>query len=1171
MKSKIMIFLLLISVAGFSQIRHDQLRKPVIESTDTVLMFKNTSMGFEYTRTVLDTTIIKGLDLFVKERVSDSTSYLLGRLNDTVTYILGQIPTTLVELDSSGFRITESQISDLKDYLTVEVDPVYSSWDKSSGISITESQISDLKAYLLSEVDPVYSLDSAKIVWFKDLVGIRDTLAFHSDSLSVIYNSVDTLTTSVYDSISSHLSRIEDLEIKPETDPIFTASQAANITAQDITNLGSLSGVNTGDQDLSGLATKVALGDSTALLRSEIPDVSGFLITETDPIYANDSIKIVWFKDLKFTQDSLKTAVDSIQAHNTRLLAKQNLSDTLTYDATKHDLEQLKLTDLDSTGFSVDTTQVRSLLEFVQNNGGTTEGGYWEETIGGDTIQNNNLAPVKIQTSLLFGDEEVVTGSTGLFVYGGSYNTATATTYPIMKSVDYGATYNGLTQSERYFSNISVNSTGQYISYYNNSNVFLSNDFGATWSVKPVSAGTPISMSDTGEKMVATYFVTNTYYISTNYGSTFSNVTANGVTGNLSSAHITGDGSGIYLNGSEISKKVYYSTDGVNFTSFGGDLTTGSAVAALASGGSVFILLDGTLVKKSTNRGSWIDITPSGLLNATGELDITPDGTIIGLSNFNNTSALVTRDGGTNWYSLPSGSAVKFRTISLSSDGSDVYLGGNDGRIYKFEWIGSGYSLSTSILIGNGQVHVETNKGTSSISVYPFKVQESSNYLEASVNNQTAFKINQDGQFGLRTGGFASKINTTVTGDFSALITDKAVKDYIDGSGATMVYPSAGIARSTGTSWATSISPAVGYLYYNGANYTWNSGSSDGNNYPTTLVYTTVDRQLTLGRNGLSSISTFFPLASATDAGMIKVGSGLSIDGNGVLSSSGGVGDNIMLEKTTYSNLKGVIYKGGNSFIHDFSYGLNSNNITPDGRNIFIGELSGNFSLGATATLAGEASENIGIGYYSLSNLNTGSRNTAIGVSSLVSTTSGVGNSAIGWGSLTRNTTGSLNTAIGFISMLYNTTGNTNTAVGYASLESITGASDNNTALGSFALQKLLIGSRNIGIGVNSGSATALGGDNTSATNSIYIGYDTRPPTSGGTNQIIIGDQAVGKGSNTAVIGNASLNALYSSGQIVPVTKSTAPSSPVEGGIYYNTTDKHFYGYNGTTWVRLDN
>ena len=71
-----------------------------------------------------------------------------------------------------------------------------------------------------------------------------------------------------------------------ETDPTFTSSQAANITATDITNLSNLSGVNTGDQDLSNLATKTALGDSTAIVRSEIPDVSGFLTSETDPLWS---------------------------------------------------------------------------------------------------------------------------------------------------------------------------------------------------------------------------------------------------------------------------------------------------------------------------------------------------------------------------------------------------------------------------------------------------------------------------------------------------------------------------------------------------------------------------------------------------------------------------------------------------------------------------------------------------------------------------------------------------------------------------------------------------------------------------------------------------------------------------------------------------------------------
>lgn len=47
-----------------------------------------------------------------------------------------------------------------------------------------------------------------------------------------------------------------------ETDPVFSLSQAANITNADITNLGNLSGINTGDQDLSGYATTTALDES---------------------------------------------------------------------------------------------------------------------------------------------------------------------------------------------------------------------------------------------------------------------------------------------------------------------------------------------------------------------------------------------------------------------------------------------------------------------------------------------------------------------------------------------------------------------------------------------------------------------------------------------------------------------------------------------------------------------------------------------------------------------------------------------------------------------------------------------------------------------------------------------------------------------------------------------
>jgi hypothetical protein len=50
-----------------------------------------------------------------------------------------------------------------------------------------------------------------------------------------------------------------------ETDPVFTASDAASITSTDITNLGNLSGTNTGDQDLTGLVAK-SLYDAHTIL-----------------------------------------------------------------------------------------------------------------------------------------------------------------------------------------------------------------------------------------------------------------------------------------------------------------------------------------------------------------------------------------------------------------------------------------------------------------------------------------------------------------------------------------------------------------------------------------------------------------------------------------------------------------------------------------------------------------------------------------------------------------------------------------------------------------------------------------------------------------------------------------------------------------------------------------
>jgi len=97
--------------------------------------------------------------------------------------------------------------------------------------------------YLKREVDPVG--------------GTNYTIIGTSQFLSVPY--------------ALHAKKAET--VTTETDPIYSASEAAKIDSTDIAKLSNLSGTNTGDQDLSTLATKTALSDSIGQVRSEIPSV----------------------------------------------------------------------------------------------------------------------------------------------------------------------------------------------------------------------------------------------------------------------------------------------------------------------------------------------------------------------------------------------------------------------------------------------------------------------------------------------------------------------------------------------------------------------------------------------------------------------------------------------------------------------------------------------------------------------------------------------------------------------------------------------------------------------------------------------------------------------------------------------------------------------------------
>jgi uncharacterized protein (TIGR02145 family) len=217
-----------------------------------------------------------------------------------------------------------------------ETDPIFTKWDKSAGIMIKESQISDLEHFTnANETDPIYGKSIAKGITQQDTAywnhksnfsGNYKDLTYKPTALSDFTNDMDFvqsyelskflssesdpkyspdssfIKTGVRSWNSSLAKRISTADTtrwgKAETDPVFSKSQAAKITATDITNLGNLSGINTGDQDLSPLATKTALRDTASKLRSEIPDVSGFLSSETDPIFKSSQAANITATDI---------------------------------------------------------------------------------------------------------------------------------------------------------------------------------------------------------------------------------------------------------------------------------------------------------------------------------------------------------------------------------------------------------------------------------------------------------------------------------------------------------------------------------------------------------------------------------------------------------------------------------------------------------------------------------------------------------------------------------------------------------------------------------------------------------------------------------------------------------------------------------------------------------
>jgi hypothetical protein len=186
-----------------------------------------------------------------------------------------------------------------------------------------------------------------------------------------------------------------------------------------------------------------------------------------------------------------------------------------------------------------------------------------------------------------------------------------------------------------------------------------------------------------------------------------------------------------------------------------------------------------------------------------------------------------------------------------------------------------------------------------------------------------------------------------------------------------------------------------------------------------------------------------------------------------------------------------------------------------------------NTALGAKAFYSNTTGNyNTALGAQAFYSNTTGSYNTALGYQALFSNTTGSYNTAFGYLAFYSNTTGNYNTALGALALYSNTTGGYNTAFGYLALYSNT-TGGYNTALGYQALYSNTTGGYNTAFGYLAGRYISSGAANQTSGNSVYLGYDTRSSADGNTNETVLGNTAVGNGSNTVTLGNTSVTGWY--------------------------------------------
>jgi hypothetical protein len=262
-------------------------------------------------------------------------------------------------------------------------------------------------------------------------------------------------------------------------------------------------------------------------------------------------------------------------------------------------------------------------------------------------------------------------------------------------------------------------------------------------------------------------------------------------------------------------------------------------------------------------------------------------------------------------------------------------------------------------------------------------------------------------------------------------------------------------------------------------------------------------------------------------AGVINVLGGASTAGTNIDTTGSGntvdviLNDSLFFPNTNSAGTEGVLYWGGQRFVHNFGFVNNT----------FVGSDAGNFTMNHTSSNI--ASGNVGIGAFALSSLvgsalNDAENNVGIGAAALASVTDGSWNTAVGHAGLSL-TTGQGNIFVGNRSGENLLTGSTNVLIGTddnlgATSPGVnyTGAESNNLIFGNAAG---ITGENNV---------MRLGDDGTGVglQNTCYLAGVYAQTVTTGTTKIVVQDSTFKLGGSTITSSDASILITITAGNI---------------------------------------